>query len=458
MADQPSQLAEALHELHELVTSVRNVRATQLVSFVTATIVIYDYIVCMEREIELIWKKRWSVIKLAFLWHRYFGVACVLFQVYAFNSPIINDEVCTFWFYWETWGYCGILFTSEAVLLLWIYVVYNKNKWILALTGICYIAEITSVVSILTISFEHFEARAFHANPNVDFCFLHVESPFPLLWVPILAYDSLLLLLFVYRGCAGMTSTRGWRWAYTYDGLLDMIYRHSLLNFLAIFASYLACALIWMTSSDIGTYQAPVAFALSLSITNCTRLLLNIRRAYYSGVGDPILFNIRDLPATGANTPVAIDLPLHVPVSPLAESSAISAFTSLSETTLREATVTPTSTLCAPSASPLGSERVPSVSPLGSGRVALGRQREAANGRTLAPTPVSLSTATSAETLRPPAAPRHAHEYPRESTRVEVSQGNTRTVYVSGEVDLDWWHVELREMRASPDVSFGQAV
>ena len=141
------------------------------------------------------------------------------------------------------------------MLLLWIYVVYNKNKWILALMGVCYIAEVASVVTILTISFEHFRgtagfciskgirpvltqathpAKAFHADPNIDFCFLtQVGSPFPLLWVPILAYDSLLLLLFVYRGCAGMWSTRGWKWAYTYDGLLDMIYRHSLLNFLA---------------------------------------------------------------------------------------------------------------------------------------------------------------------------------------------------------------------------------
>ena len=32
-----------------------------------------------------------------------------------------------------------------------------------------------------------------------------------------------------------------------------------------------------------GLAQIPVGFALSLSITNCTRLLLNIRRAYYIG-------------------------------------------------------------------------------------------------------------------------------------------------------------------------------
>lgn len=66
-----------------------------------------------------------------------------------------------------------------------------------------------------------------------------------------------------------------------------------------IFASYLLCAVIWTAAevslrlfakqfvnltchaSKPGLAQIPVGFALSLSITNCTRLLLNIRRAYY---------------------------------------------------------------------------------------------------------------------------------------------------------------------------------
>ena len=43
---------------------------------------------------------------------------------------------------------------------MWIYVVYNKNKWILALMGVCYIAEVASVVTILTISFEQFHGTA----------------------------------------------------------------------------------------------------------------------------------------------------------------------------------------------------------------------------------------------------------------------------------------------------------
>ena len=41
-----------------------------------------------------------------------------------------------------------------AVLLLWIYVVYNKNRYILALMSVCYVAEVAGVVTILGISFK----------------------------------------------------------------------------------------------------------------------------------------------------------------------------------------------------------------------------------------------------------------------------------------------------------------
>ena len=47
---------------------------------------------------------------------------------------------------------------------------------------------------------------------------------------------------------------------------------------------------------QLGLYQVPVGFAVSLSITNCTRLLLNIRRAYYPGVSDPVLYSLRRTP------------------------------------------------------------------------------------------------------------------------------------------------------------------
>lgn len=57
-------------------------------------------------------------------------------------------------------------FNHTAVLLLWIYVLYNKNKWILMLISVCYVAEVISVISILTISFMNFQGAAISRVPS----------------------------------------------------------------------------------------------------------------------------------------------------------------------------------------------------------------------------------------------------------------------------------------------------
>ena len=52
-----------------------------------------------------------------------------------------------------------------AVLFLWIYVVYNKNRYILALMSVCYVAEVAGVVTILGISFKTYQGSSLSLLP-----------------------------------------------------------------------------------------------------------------------------------------------------------------------------------------------------------------------------------------------------------------------------------------------------
>ncbi|KAI0072714.1 hypothetical protein K474DRAFT_1667485 [Panus rudis PR-1116 ss-1] len=258
------------------VTAVRDVYLSRLSSFVVVTLVIYDYIVTLDREVELIWRQRWSLIKAVYLWHRYFGIICVVFQVIAFTYNKINDDFCSFWIRWEVWGYPAVVFSTELVLILWIWIVWNRQKTILVSLLGGFFLEITAVIVILVYTMRNFTASS-HVLPHVTYCFVTKASPaFRFVWLPILVFDSMLLSLFLFHGLRvrGMHIRRGY-------SSMTMIYRHSLLNFIGIFASYLTCAIMWMVAES-GLAQVPVGFALALSITNCTRLLLNIRRAYYS--------------------------------------------------------------------------------------------------------------------------------------------------------------------------------
>jgi len=213
-----------------------------------------------------------------------------------------------FWVRWETWGYFTIVLTTEVVLLLWIFVVYDRNLWILAFMGFLMLGEIATVATILAMSFSNFHgafwsdalfqkltqplAAEAHLLPGITFCLVvHEPAFYHRVWLPILVYHTILFTLFLTKGYM-VYRQRGYRtWKST--GLLETIYKNSLINFLSIFAAYLSCAVMWMVA-DPFLAQIPVGFAVSLSITSCTRLLLNIRDAYYAQAeNDPYRISLR---------------------------------------------------------------------------------------------------------------------------------------------------------------------
>lgn len=56
-------------------------------------------------------------------------------------------------------------------------------------------------------------------------------------------------------------------------------------------------------------------------------------------------------------------------------------------------------------------------------------------------------------------APRYAHEYERaEEGAEEEGREQPRAVYVTPNLDSEWWQYELREMRADPEIASGEAL
>ncbi|KAK0195218.1 hypothetical protein F5146DRAFT_276995 [Armillaria mellea] len=60
---------------------LRSIENTRYAVFAAATIMLYDHVLSFHREVELIWRRRTSFINNIFLWHRYFGLFCILFEL-----------------------------------------------------------------------------------------------------------------------------------------------------------------------------------------------------------------------------------------------------------------------------------------------------------------------------------------------------------------------------------------
>ncbi|KAJ6510275.1 hypothetical protein C8R47DRAFT_790223 [Mycena vitilis] len=255
---------------------LRSFQSTRLAAVGSATVLLYDHLITIDREIDLFWRKDWSFLKCVFIFHRYLGLAGVLVELYAILSPRVTDAVSLFWFQWEMWGYTVVVLTSELVLMLWIFVIYKRDRRVLWALGVLFVAQLTSVVVILVKSFALLQVTA-SIIPGNKFCSLHHEPQFySWYWLPILVYNSAILALFIAKGTESFRSSK-----IPHLSRLHEVYRASFVNFLAIFVVYLVCCVLWI-AGDFSLSQIPTGFALSFSITNSTRLLINIRQAYYA--------------------------------------------------------------------------------------------------------------------------------------------------------------------------------
>ncbi|KIY66217.1 hypothetical protein CYLTODRAFT_423656 [Cylindrobasidium torrendii FP15055 ss-10] len=251
-------------------------RKTRYGLLAAATLFLYDHLLSLAREIDLIWTKKSSFMRSVFIWHRYFGAFCILLELGALTSKGVSKTFCTFFLPWEMITFAISILTSELVVLSWIYVIYDRNVKIAASLGLLFIVECAATVTLLVLGLKNIDVAS-DLITGINFCSLRTIPPlFKVFWVPFLAYNAVVLILFLIKSYQVLFST-------TYapsDKLVRNVYHNSAINYVAMFCSYLFCCFMWL-KLDFGYAQIPAVFALVFSIMNACRLLLNIREVYF---------------------------------------------------------------------------------------------------------------------------------------------------------------------------------
>ncbi|PIL29191.1 hypothetical protein GSI_09240 [Ganoderma sinense ZZ0214-1] len=147
---------------------VQDTFTTNLVAAAAVTWIGYDICLTFAKEVELVWRARWTLPKVLYIAIRYYGLAAALFYLvgemhhyilrpsaepqtgseYEHDSSV-RRESCRGWAYYVAFG-AGtvIVLVSEGMFLLRIWIAYGKSRMILAFVTLCYIAEITASVTV----------------------------------------------------------------------------------------------------------------------------------------------------------------------------------------------------------------------------------------------------------------------------------------------------------------------
>ncbi|KAL5532753.1 hypothetical protein ACEPAF_4527 [Sanghuangporus sanghuang] len=286
---------------------VKVIKLTKWCNTSSVVMYVYELMITLDEEVNLIWNGVFSPGKALFLLLRYLTLASLLFIITIFNLPEVSSQMFVaressqhspltidLWltrdysigrvwirFQWIAGSLIGLM--AHLTLELRLYAMFNKSKKILILlvVGTTAVAGCMFGLLIEILQEEEVEFINLGEAPELHMC---VKTNVPYLvrifWIPILAGEALLVSLAVYKGLQTQiqlpTQNEWWSERAPY-GFLRFLVRDSVLFFLMVSAPFLATELVWVIAGS-DYIEVPVGFAIASSSIWSQRLLLNIRK------------------------------------------------------------------------------------------------------------------------------------------------------------------------------------
>ncbi|KDQ60217.1 hypothetical protein JAAARDRAFT_32592 [Jaapia argillacea MUCL 33604] len=269
-------------ETQALAGLVGHINLTRSCQLAAALIVVYDHVTTFDQEVELIWRRRWSISKILFLMIRYFGNAVIIAVFGIFFSEASTAEISKGLLIFQGAASTLIVWLVQILMQFRIYALYDRSRLISILLLSCFFIQAVVIAVFLVFDFRELEVTATPA-PAIKFCTIARAPSFLYgLWIPIMTFESILFALALYKSACRFRSTvpDGW----TGVSLLDVMIRDSVLYFFVTFAAYLMNAVVWFALPP-EWIEITEAFSISLTCIMGCHLLLNLLGAYFGEDG-----------------------------------------------------------------------------------------------------------------------------------------------------------------------------
>jgi len=110
-----------------IVTSLEHIRIYKYLQVSSVALLLFDYNVTFEREVELIWRRKWTYVTLIFIITRYLPFvdsALTLFEEIAANPA---PSTCKVVFNIQSWLYVFGISVAAGILILRTYAIWNNK-------------------------------------------------------------------------------------------------------------------------------------------------------------------------------------------------------------------------------------------------------------------------------------------------------------------------------------------
>ncbi|TFK19012.1 hypothetical protein FA15DRAFT_674837 [Coprinopsis marcescibilis] len=266
---------------------------------VAATVVIlWDHATTFDLEVELIWKKKWSLVQIFYLLNRYVGNGVFIhgtaYQIWTKGK--LFEIGCRSGVYVQAWMAIVTVYSMQGIIINRVWCMYHRSRKILIVMIIALAGELISSLVIMGLE-THITTTVFSITPTLTFCVPSGFSHFYwLFWCFIIAFDLLVFGLALAQGItyfrekraahqkrhgqSSMISTLSVSWE-TNGNIFQVLLRDSITF---PFIGLMICLfniLAWFSVLPFGALQIVLVMSsMGSSLLGC-RLVLNLRDAYY---------------------------------------------------------------------------------------------------------------------------------------------------------------------------------
>ncbi|KAJ6568006.1 hypothetical protein DFH09DRAFT_438148 [Mycena vulgaris] len=255
----------------ELLQLVADSRVTGYLAVAAVCILAYDHIVCIPEEVELIWKSRWGITKIIYLWNRYFSLITVSLNASVIVRDISSSHVCISWLKVQGSSSTILVATVDFVLMLRVWILYGRQRWMVWFFAFLGISEVVIMIVVDIFAFTQMQEYV-HLGSIIKGCYAYNVPRFLTLYAAAPLLVTFTMFAMTLYKC-------GWTLYQSYHRAMPiwkLFLRDGVVWFLLVFAAAGSELLIWSMRRET-LKQVLLVPALVVYSTVASRSLLNIK-------------------------------------------------------------------------------------------------------------------------------------------------------------------------------------
>ncbi|KAF8258822.1 hypothetical protein EI94DRAFT_1669407 [Lactarius quietus] len=248
------------------------INAERYLSAVALSVLLYDLLLTFGDEVQYIWRRPVTNIKVLYLILRY-GVAiaqAIYFQAISGLTSHVTHSVCVGSLIVLAVVGSMTLILANYIMLIRVYTLWDHRKWMLRTLYIGYSISVCSTIAFVATSIVQLAPHVIHDPYIFHMCLITERTPYWIgIWLSQALFDVFLFVLTLYNAASRPRRAN--------VKIITDLRRDGCVFYLGLFVGrFLNVALSIPTDKQY--YPIAVSFVLSLSTVTVTRLVLRVER------------------------------------------------------------------------------------------------------------------------------------------------------------------------------------